>query len=78
MANYYYGNELGQEISYAIGDLLSSYPLDDRPFILGILSAIVSARTAILRDDERKVYELAVKTSHIVFCPPELDPRKKE
>ena len=68
--------ELGQEISYTIGDYIMSFSRPVRPAAVAIIQACLSAEISTMSEEDHEKFEAILKHVEIVTLPTEMDPRK--
>lgn len=71
-------NELSQNVSYKLADLIMGYPDFLRPVVMATVQACITANMQTIPEKERELYEAALSKMTVVTIPSEMDPRKRK
>lgn len=69
--------QISQDVSYKLGDMIESYPREFRPLVIATVSACIRSQLTTMPSDDRKIYENALAGMEVVSIPRSMDPRKK-
>lgn len=69
--------QLSQDVSYKLGDMIESYPREFRPVVIAAVSACIRSQLTTMPDSDRQIYENVLAGMQVVSIPRSMDPRKK-
>lgn len=70
-------NDVSQEVSYKVGDIVMGYPAPPNIVALAALQSIVTASLPTMSKKQRKIFDAVLARTTVVSIPPSMDPRKK-
>ena len=70
-------NDISQEVSYKVGDIIMGYPAPLDIVALAALQSIVTASLPEMSKTQREIFDMVLARTTVVTIPPEMDPRKK-
>lgn len=70
-------NDVSQEVSYKVGDIVMGYPAPLNIVALAALQSIVTAALPTMSEKQREIFNMVIARTTVVTIPPEMDPRKK-
>ena len=71
-----YLTDICQEVSYAIGDLVMSYPGPLQTIVLAVISCCVESEVTNMTESARELYDTIRNRTVITTLPATLDPRR--
>lgn len=69
-------DQISDEVSFRLDDLLTIYPSPWLPYVLAVLQAILTVKVQGLTKLENQVYQEALAGMRITTMPRSMDPRK--
>lgn len=70
-------NDVSQEVSYKVGDIIMSYPPPLDVVATAALQSIVTASLPNMNKKQREIFDMVLARTTVVSIPPSMDPRKK-
>ena len=70
-------NQISQDVSYKLYDLMMSYPDVVRPLAMATVQACITSNLETMSKPTRMLFDTALNKMCVVTVPPEMDPRKK-
>ncbi len=70
-------NQISQDVSYKLYDLMMSYPDVVRPLAMATVQACITSNLQTMDKSTRDLYETALSKMCVVTIPQSMDPRKK-
>lgn len=70
-------NDVSQEVSYKVGDIVMGYPGPLKIVALAALQSIVTASLPGMSKTQREIFDKRIESTTVVTIPAEMDPRKK-
>ena len=69
--------QLSQDVSYKLGDMIESYPREFRPVVIATVSACIKSQLTTMPAKDREIYDKLLDSMQVVSIPRSMDPRKK-
>lgn len=69
--------QISQDVSYKLGDMIESYPREFRPVVIATVSACINSQLTTMPPEDRKIYDGLLASMEVVSIPRSMDPRKK-
>jgi len=69
--------QISQDVSYKLGDLIASYPREFRTVAIATVTACINSQLSTMPDDDRVIYDGLLANMEVVSIHSVMDPRKK-